>query len=51
MGARKGESLIRQATTSLKPGGGTTSGPGLGDPGNDVESYSSCMALLHSSAR
>ena len=38
MGAREGESLIRQATISLKPGGGATSGPGLGAPHNNVKS-------------
>ena len=50
MGAGQGESLIRQATTSLKPGGGATCGPGLVDTHDDVESDSSSMALLHSLA-
>ena len=36
MGAGEGE--------SLKPGGGATSGLGSGDPNNDVESDSSCVA-------
>ena len=48
MGAREGESLMRQVATSLNPGGGATSGPGLGDSCNDVESDSSSAALLHS---
>ena len=50
MGAREGESLSRQATTPLKPGGVTTSGLGSGDPGDDVKSDFSCMTHMHSLA-
>ena len=44
------ELLISQAATPLKPGGGATSGLGLGDSSDNVESDYSSMALLHSSS-
>ena len=49
-GGQRGCTLIRQAATSLKPGGGATPGLGMGDPHNDIELDSSSMALLHSLA-
>ena len=48
MGAGGGESLSRQATTPLKPGGGAILDSG--DSGDDIESDFSCMACLHSLA-
>ena len=50
MGAREGESLSRQATIPLKPGGSATFGMGSRDSSDDVKSYFSCMAHLHSLA-
>ena len=50
MGTGEGGLLISQATTSLKPGGGATSGLGSGDPRDDVKSDFSSVALLHSLA-
>ena len=45
MGAGEGESLSRQTTTPLKPGGSVTFGLALGNSGDDVEADFSCMAL------
>ena len=50
MRASEGDSIRRQATTPLKPGGGVTLGRGSGDPGDDSEPNLSCSACLHSSA-
>ena len=49
-GAREGESLSRQATTPLNLGGSATFGMGSRNSGDDVESYFSCVACLHSLA-
>ena len=45
MGAREGESLSRQTTTPLKPGGSVSFGTGSGDSADDEELYFSLHGL------